>query len=72
MYFTFTSPFLSSFIPEYFHRVILQSSNFKSQLATYMKKLKCILLQSDFEVLLVSKIHSQDMGMCTDVHIKQG
>jgi len=34
------------------------SSNFKSQLATYIKKLKCILLQFDFGALCASKNHS--------------
>jgi len=67
MYFPYTSPFLSPFIPEKLHRVILQSSNFKSQLATYMKKLECIRLQSDFEVLLVSKKNSQHV--CVRIYI---
>jgi hypothetical protein len=47
---------------------------FKSQLATYIKKLKCIPLQLAFEVLLVCINHAKDIGVCVCVcmHIKQG
>lgn len=68
MYSAFISPFLSPFIPENFHHVILQSCNFKSELATYIKKLKCIFLQVDFEPLHVSKNHSQYTGVCVCVY----
>jgi hypothetical protein len=64
MCFPFTSPFLSSFIPYNFYHAVLRPSNFKSRLATYIRKLKCIILQLDFEAMRVSKIHSPGTGVC--------